>query len=218
MEGDSDRLAQVFSNLLTNAAKYSAAHTRILLSAERKGHLAVVRVKDEGFGIEPHMLNAVFELFTQQQQSADRSQGGLGLGLAIVKNLVTLHGGTVRAISEGPGRGSEFVVELPTSSMDAHAMQIRPNEDAAVTRAAGASERVLLVDDNEDAAEMLSKALAGLVTSCGPLPMVRRPFLSPRSFGRRLLCSTSGSPSWTATSSVAGCATPTRRWRCASWR
>jgi CheY-like chemotaxis protein len=86
----------------------------------------------------------------------------LGLGLAIVKNLVTLHGGTVRALSEGHGRGSEFVVELPTSSMDPHTVEIRPHEEATATRAAGASERVLLVDDNEDAAEMLSEALADL--------------------------------------------------------
>ncbi len=162
MEGDSDRLAQVFSNLLTNAAKYSAANTRVVLCAERNGNRAIVRVKDEGFGIEPDMLNAVFELFTQQQQSADRSQGGLGLGLAIVKNLVTLHGGTVRAMSEGRGKGSEFVVELPTSSANAHAVQTRPDKEAPATRKAQTSERVLLVDDNEDAAEMMSEALADL--------------------------------------------------------
>ena len=115
VEGDSDRLAQVFSNLLTNAAKYSDANTRVTFTAERKDDTAIVRVKDEGIGIEPHMLDAVFETFTQQTQSTDRSEGGLGLGLAIVRNLVTLHGGTVVALSEGRGKGSEFVVTLPLS-------------------------------------------------------------------------------------------------------
>ncbi len=163
IEGDSDRLAQVFSNLLTNAAKYSAARARIVLSAERKGDRAIVRVKDEGFGIEPHMLDAIFDLFTQQRQSADRSQGGLGLGLAIVRNLVTLHGGTVRAMSEGRGKGSEVVVDLPTSSLELHAVEARPNEGAvASTRVTRPSERILLVDDNEDAAEMMSEILADL--------------------------------------------------------
>jgi signal transduction histidine kinase/ActR/RegA family two-component response regulator len=166
VEGDADRLTQVFSNLITNAAKYSERNTKIVVSAERIADKAVVRVKDEGFGIEPDMLDAIFDRFAQQKQSMDRSMGGLGLGLAIVKNLVSLHGGTVRAISEGPGKGSDFVVELPLSSLTA---------DAAPPTAAASSSnralekprldgmlRVLVVDDNDDAAEMLSKALQGL--------------------------------------------------------
>jgi signal transduction histidine kinase/CheY-like chemotaxis protein len=162
IEGDSDRLAQVFSNLLSNAAKYSDANTRIGFTAERKGSSAVVHVKDEGFGIEPHMLEAIFETFTQQVQSIDRSQGGLGLGLAIVKNLVSLHGGTVVARSDGPGTGSEFIVTLPLSLAVASTLQPVAAKALLTTSAVGRSERVLVVDDNEDAAEMLAAALTEL--------------------------------------------------------
>ncbi|HUR40299.1 MAG TPA: ATP-binding protein [Verrucomicrobiae bacterium] len=162
IDGDPDRLAQVFSNLLTNAAKYSGADTPVVISAEREGDRAIVRVKDRGFGIEPHMLEAIFDLFTQQRQSADRSQGGLGLGLAIVRNLVTLHGGTVRATSEGTGKGSEFVVVLPASPVNAYTGRTAPVVETPDTRMAHTAERVLVVDDNEDAVEMLSRAMAEL--------------------------------------------------------
>ena len=162
VEADPDRLAQAFSNLLTNAAKYSSPGTQVVLQASRLDRKVVVRVKDEGFGIEAHMLDAIFENFIQQQQSAERSQGGLGLGLAIVKNLVTRHGGTVRAMSEGPGRGSEFIVELPLASKAESApgpiAQPRSRSGAPLLSPAPV-ERVLVVDDNEDAAETLSEAL-----------------------------------------------------------
>ncbi len=166
VEGDEGRLAQVFSNLITNAAKYSDARTRIVISAERIGDKAVVRVRDEGYGIEPEMLEAIFERFTQQTQPVDRSMGGLGLGLAIVKNIVSLHGGTVRAFSEGRGKGSELVVELPICSAPPELV----SRDGRTTRLGESSEnarqgaalRVLVVDDNEDAAEMLSEALTEL--------------------------------------------------------
>jgi signal transduction histidine kinase/ActR/RegA family two-component response regulator len=161
VDADPDRLAQIFSNLLTNAAKYSDANTRVTFSARRgKNDTVIVRVKDEGHGIEPHMLDAIFEQFVQQPQALERSQGGLGLGLAIVKNLVTLHGGTVRARSEGQGKGSELVVELPLSQA-----RVRTSEPAVRRQAAhekrltNTPNRVLVVDDNEDAAEMLSDAL-----------------------------------------------------------
>ncbi len=113
VDADADRLAQVFSNLLTNAAKYSDARTRVVFSAVRVAENVVVRVEDEGQGIEPDMLETVFDRFVQQKQSLEREQGGLGLGLAIVKSLVGLHGGTVCAFSEGRGKGSAFVVALP---------------------------------------------------------------------------------------------------------
>jgi signal transduction histidine kinase/CheY-like chemotaxis protein len=161
VDADPDRLAQIFSNLLTNAAKYSDANTRVTFSARRsKDDTVIVRVKDEGHGIEPHMLDAIFEQFIQQPQALERSQGGLGLGLAIVKNLVTLHGGTVHARSEGEGKGSELVVELPLSQA-----RVRTSEPAVRRQAAhekrltNTPNRVLVVDDNEDAAEMLSDAL-----------------------------------------------------------
>ena len=163
VDADPDRLAQAFSNLLTNAAKYSAPSTHIVLAATRLDQKVVVRVKDEGFGIEPHMLEAIFDHFIQQQQSAERSQGGLGLGLAIVKNLVTRHGGTVRAVSEGPGKGSEFIVELPLASAEVSAAESTTKAGSGPVASrpiiAATAERVLVVDDNEDAAEMLSEAL-----------------------------------------------------------
>lgn len=165
VEGDSDRLAQVFSNLLTNAAKYSDANTRVTFTAERRDDTAIVRVKDEGIGIEHDMLDKVFEAFTQQTQSKDRSEGGLGLGLAIVKNLVTVHGGTVVALSEGRGRGSEFVIALPLSLTAVPAVQPPKSDVIVATHGEASSPRVLIVDDNEDASEMLSQAL----TECGYL-------------------------------------------------
>ncbi|HJT76464.1 MAG TPA: PAS domain S-box protein, partial [Gemmataceae bacterium] len=110
LEADATRLAQVVGNLLTNAAKYTAAGGHVWLSAGREGGEVVLRVRDTGVGIPPAMLGKVFDLFAQLDRSLARSEGGLGLGLTLVKNLVELHGGTVEAHSEGPGKGSEFVV------------------------------------------------------------------------------------------------------------
>src|SRR4030095_16818775 len=109
-------LAQVFANLLTNAAKYTASGGRITVSARREGDALRVVVKDTGIGIRAEMLPLVFDLFVQGRQGLDRSEGGLGLGLSIVKSLVTLHDGTVEAHSDGAGKGSEFVVSLPALS------------------------------------------------------------------------------------------------------
>lgn len=163
VNADPDRLAQVFSNLLTNAAKYSDENTHVTFSARRVEKTVVVRIEDEGQGIDPEMLETVFELFVQQKQSLERAQGGLGLGLAIVNNLVVLHGGTVSALSAGRGKGSAFVVELPL------ARGIRPSEpppsSAEVATPLGLRRtraRLLIVDDNEDAAEMLAEALTRL--------------------------------------------------------
>ena len=115
INADPDRLAQVLGNLLTNASKYSEPGSRIIVCGRRDGENVRVNVKDEGIGIPPEMLNAVFDAFVQQPEALQHSKGGLGLGLAIVRSLVTAHGGTVRAESAGPDRGTEFIVELPAA-------------------------------------------------------------------------------------------------------
>jgi CheY-like chemotaxis protein len=163
VDGDLGRLAQVVSNLLTNASKYSDPGTTIHVAAERtpgeEGWIRL-RVRDEGVGIAPEMLEKIFELFVQQQQSLDRSKGGLGLGLAIVRSLVELHGGRVRAESAGPGRGSEFSVDLPLATGAAVVREVPP--PAPPERAAPGAVRALIVDDNQDAAETLAEVLADL--------------------------------------------------------
>ena len=113
LDADPTRLAQVVSNLLTNAAKYTPEGGCIELAAVREGGEVVIRVTDTGLGIPPEMLAEVFEMFTQVNRTLDRSQGGLGIGLALVKRLVELHGGTITALSPGLGEGSTFTVRLP---------------------------------------------------------------------------------------------------------
>ena len=110
--GDSARLAQVLSNLLNNAAKYTPDGGRIWLTVEKEDDEVVLRVRDTGAGIPREMLSKVFDLFTQMDHSLDRSQGGLGVGLTLVRRLVECMEATVHAFSDGPGRGSEFVVRL----------------------------------------------------------------------------------------------------------
>ena len=117
MKGDSTRLSQVVSNLLTNAAKYTPPGGHITIRGPRNDGEVVLRVRDTGMGIAPDVLPRVFDLFVQERQAIDRSQGGLGLGLTIVRNLVERHGGTVSAHSDGPGTGSEFVVRLPKATV-----------------------------------------------------------------------------------------------------
>jgi signal transduction histidine kinase len=162
---DPARLAQVVSNLLTNAAKYTPPGGRIQVTARAEGNEAVLRVVDTGIGIDPSMLPSIFDLFTQDRQALDRAQGGLGLGLAIVRNLVGLHGGTVAAGSAGIGRGSEFVVRLPRLAGEV-APAHPPSSHSERPRAVSTGVRVLVVDDNVDAAAMLAQALgaAGHVT------------------------------------------------------
>lgn len=113
VNGDPTRLTQVVANLLNNASKYQEEGGEIVLRAEVDGDDAVVRVQDCGVGIAPEMLSRIFDLFAQQESTADRAEGGLGIGLSLVKNLVEMHGGNVRAMSEGRGRGTEVVVRLP---------------------------------------------------------------------------------------------------------
>ncbi|HVF35571.1 MAG TPA: ATP-binding protein, partial [Candidatus Saccharimonadia bacterium] len=158
IDADAARMAQVFSNLLANASKYSDDGQLIEVEARAAGASLVVEVRDRGIGIEHDLLERVFVLFEQQGRGIDRAQGGLGLGLAIVRNLVELHHGTVEARSEGPGRGSCFVVTLPLS---AHATMRRQMEPpVSDPRATGSALRVLLVDDNGDALQMLAAALS----------------------------------------------------------
>jgi two-component system CheB/CheR fusion protein len=159
VDGDPARLTQVLANILSNAAKYTDPGGRVRISAERVGATATVRVADTGAGIAPELLPVVFDLFVQGGRTIDRSQGGIGLGLAIVKSLVTLHGGTVSAKSDGVGRGSEFVVTLPLVAADAPAVRaagtIAPPVGPAIE-----PRSILVVDDNQDAAELIAEALA----------------------------------------------------------
>jgi CheY-like chemotaxis protein len=164
LDVDAARLEQVVTNLLTNAVKYTSVGGHIWLSVQQEGDKAVLRVRDTGLGITPAFLPHVFDLFTQAERSSDRSQGGLGIGLALVKRLVEMHEGTIEVFST-LGQGSEFVVSLPVDLPQALSPKTQPppTEIAKPTRAAL---RVLIVDDNVDAAsalEMLLQASGHLV-------------------------------------------------------
>jgi signal transduction histidine kinase/CheY-like chemotaxis protein len=159
VDADPERLSQVVSNLLTNAAKYTEKGGHIAISAGLDGDDVVLRVRDSGIGIGPEMLARIFDRFTQERQALDRSQGGLGLGLSIVHSLVTLHGGSVHADSEGVGRGAELTVRLPVAAPLSRAGSLAPETPKAARTGAAASVRILLVDDNQDAAEMLADLL-----------------------------------------------------------
>jgi len=160
---DPDRMAQVLSNLITNASKYSEPGSQIVITATQEGGRVRISVQDEGVGIAPEMITRVFDSFAQQPQTLDRARGGLGLGLTIVRSLVELHGGTVSARSEGIGKGSEFVVELPAIDLVAPADVAAPAERSAVAQPVRpGGRRILVVDDNEDAVEVLRQALEAL--------------------------------------------------------
>lgn len=166
VDGDVVRLTQAVANLLNNAAKYTPSGGRIWLSAGVEGGSVVVRVKDTGVGMSADLLPHVFELFMQAHESLDRSKGGLGIGLTLVKRLVEMHGGSVHALSEGPGRGSEFVLVLPLLEGE------RASQASVVpeTPATAPSWRILVVDDNVDAADSLAMllSLAGHETYVAP--------------------------------------------------
>jgi signal transduction histidine kinase/ActR/RegA family two-component response regulator len=151
VDGDSTRLEQVIVNLISNAAKYTEPGGRITLTAEHRGNEVVLHVRDQGMGIAPEMLPRVFDLFAQADRALDRTQGGLGVGLTVVKRLVELHGGRIEAYSEGVGKGAEFVVRLPATVVAAQESRaVSSSEDVRRSPA-----RVLLVEDNADAAESL---------------------------------------------------------------
>ena len=176
ISGDAVRLTQVFANLLNNAAKYTNAGGHIAVSARIEGAQTVVIIRDDGIGIDPGHLASVFEMFTQVDRSNRRTQGGLGIGLTLVRSLVIMHGGSVAARSEGPDRGSEFEVRLPLAA------------DAPRAAAPAAStpdfkrHRILIVDDNHDAAD----SLAVLLTAYGALSRWRIADAMPSSRWNRL--------------------------------
>jgi PAS domain S-box-containing protein len=152
VEADEVRLNQVVQNLLHNAAKYTPRGGRIAVAALREGDCAVIRVRDSGIGMSPELLGSAFELFRQGSQGLARTEGGLGVGLTLVQRLVTLHGGSVEARSEGAGRGSEFIVRLPRRDEPAIVREAAAPE---APKAGGPLRRILLVDDNQDAAQAL---------------------------------------------------------------
>lgn len=163
-QGDPMRLAQVVSNLLTNAARYTEPGGHVALRACRETagrHAGWLRisVQDNGIGLAPEMLVKVFGLFFQAKRSVERSQGGLGIGLALVKNIVELHGGRVEARSGGPGRGSEFIVLLPAVSVATWATPAAARPALAAAAQPAARKRIMVVDDNADAAETLGMLL-----------------------------------------------------------
>ncbi len=164
LKADPARLQQVVVNLMNNAAKYMEPGGTIWLTAEREGEWAVLRVRDTGVGIAPDLLPHIFDLFTQADRSLDRSQGGLGIGLTMVDRLVRLHGGQVAAVSGGPGCGSEFVVRLPLAPDGAPGMEAGSKVGSSELLVSTDlpelhSARVLVVDDNVDAAESLAQLL-----------------------------------------------------------
>ena len=175
LDGDRARLAQVVANLLTNAAKYTSDQGAIAVSASRENETITLRVTDNGQGIPADMLPRVFELFVQEGQDIQRAQGGLGIGLAIVRSLVHAHDGTATAFSAGPDRGSTFTVTLPirhpgAASGAAHAI-------TAPSRQRGNGAKILIVDDNADAAQLLAHSLntlghATTVAHDGPSALV----------------------------------------------
>jgi signal transduction histidine kinase len=159
VEGDRLRLAQVVANLLNNAAKYTPSSGRIELTGRRDGDGVTLAVRDNGVGIAPDMLPHVFDLFVQARQGADRAHGGLGLGLAIAQSVTRLHGGHIVGASDGPGSGSTFTMHLPAvqNGEDRRETISRLSHADATTQTSGY--RILVVDDNEDAALMLHYAL-----------------------------------------------------------
>jgi CheY-like chemotaxis protein/two-component sensor histidine kinase len=156
---DQLRMAQVVGNLLTNAAKYTEPGGRIDVSANRDNDAAVLRIRDNGIGIDPKMLPRIFELFVQVDQATTRSQGGLGIGLTLVKNLVEMHNGTVEAHSEGDGKGSEFVVRLPLVAKQRVATSGGESGRQTPETPSPSGFRLLVVDDNRDAANSLALLL-----------------------------------------------------------
>ncbi len=160
VHADRTRLAQVFSNLLSNAAKFTERGGRIRLTSEREGDKIVVRVQDNGIGIAPAMLPRIFDMFVQADRSLERTQSGLGIGLTLVKRVAEMHGGSVDARSEGTGKGSEFLVYVPIDMAMPVQGDAPPSEGDA--QESHTSIRVLIADDNEDAVRSLAMMLRAM--------------------------------------------------------
>jgi CheY-like chemotaxis protein len=153
VDGDPTRLAQIFANLISNAAKYTDPGGRIQVSLKREGDECVVSVADNGIGIPPHALGQLFEMFSQVRVHQQHAEAGLGIGLSVVKTLAQMHGGSVSAHSDGPNTGSTFVVRLPALSQP---VVSAASASAAETAQQGHAEKILVVDDNEDAAQTMA--------------------------------------------------------------
>ena len=153
VDGDRVRLTQVFTNLLNNASKYTQDGGQVTVSVRCDDGIAVT-IADNGAGMSDETIGRAFELFTQGPRTLARSEGGLGVGLNVVRNLVSMHGGGVTAGSDGPGQGSTFIVRLPQSSLDAPCAPT-----AAPVHTASATRRILVIEDNGDAADVLRMLL-----------------------------------------------------------
>ncbi|MEJ1966331.1 MAG: ATP-binding protein [Gammaproteobacteria bacterium] len=160
LEADLTRLAQVLSNLLNNAAKYTDEGGQIRLDATTDEGIVTLRLRDTGAGIDPDLLPHVFDLFTQAERTPDRAQGGLGIGLTLVKRLVEMHGGTVEARSEGFGSGAELIVRLPVLASTSEPLTRSTLRVPVVAPADARSLRILIVDDNVDAADSIAMLLS----------------------------------------------------------
>lgn len=160
LEADPVRLAQVFSNLLNNAAKYTPGGGHIRLTATRDGNDITVSIKDDGIGISAEMLPRLFQIFSQAEPALERSQGGLGIGLSLVRGLVELHGGRIEAQSDGPGHGSEFIIRLPVLTTQPASAPAQSGR--AGTQKCSATCKVLVADDNRDSADTMSMMLETL--------------------------------------------------------
>ena len=202
---DPARLQQVLVNVLSNAAKYTPPGGHVTLGTRRQNGSVIVSVRDDGLGIPKEMLDSIFDLFVQCPSTLDRASGGLGVGLTLVRSLVAMHGGTVVARSDGQGRGSEFVVELPLATA---------RDGAAVAPAAAMSKfaipvgaKIVIVEDNQDSRELLCQLLtaAGFAFANGG-QQGQRVALIGCAFVRTSRSSTSGCPKWTASRSHAGSA------------
>ena len=154
LNADPVRLSQVVSNLLNNASKFAGQRGRINLTVSPRDRDVEITVKDDGIGIPPAMLNTIFEMFLQVDQSLERSQSGLGIGLTLARRLVELHNGHIEALSEGLGKGSEFVVRLPVT-ID----QTAPIKALDAVNGSSPKGRILIVDDNLDSAQSLAEVL-----------------------------------------------------------
>ena len=160
VDADLTRLVQVFANLLNNAAKYNDQGGSIQVTLKPEGSMAVVSVQDTGIGISPEMLPGIFDMFAQVTQSLEQSQGGLGIGLSLVKRLAEMHGGKVEARSDGRGKGSEFIVRLPVLMSGARESTART--DTVEPIRPSVHRRVLVADDNQDAADSLAAMLRSM--------------------------------------------------------